>query len=700
MAGNMDENEIRAVAEAMEELRKSGTLSAESLDKLGGNSTKAYKALEGYTQKLVGATSAMGGMAKSVAQGEGSFSSLSSTIVGLTGVVGKLAGALPLVGGAAKALAEGVGEASKFVLDQLDIMAKNYQTLGDASAGAADGVDGLLRQFNQLGNYSLPAFSRAVKNNTIGLAALGGTAAAGAEQLSKVAGSLTTGDTAQRFLKLGMSLEAVGDATTAYLADSARYGITQGQSTTELTKKTQDYIVEVDKIARLTGQTREAQQKEAQKSLTDARFRAKLADMTANGQAAQAEQLRLYVEGLGGAAGDAARALATGIPLTKEAASANLFAGDAIRQNTLAIQDGKRATIAITDTQQALADGTEKFGKQVMYSGDLFGGVAVQAYDTVAILKEQNALMAKGMTREQAIEAIQKKQMTASGKNTEAFTSAQMATANASKNLQSLGFSLAEAAIPAVELFAKTLDEATTFMNKKFGIGGTVPNRPNQGPAGGPAAGGGQSLGLGGGTNSVQIGNEVRTGGNINWRNNNPGNIRAGAFAMSMGAIGENGGFAVFPTMEIGRKAADVLLRSSNYANKTAAQAIARWAPSGDNNDPAAYAASIAKQTGLDMNKKYVDMTPEEKGKFLDAMNKVEGGKAGTISGPSSGYKSAGISTPPTAGAETTAQNAQASNNQQMMANNEDLYKQIAELVMLQRQNNAIATKILQNSKS
>jgi hypothetical protein len=46
--------------------------------------------------------------------------------------------------------------------------------------------------------------------------------------------------------------------------------------------------------------------------------------MTANGQAAEAEQLRLYVEGLGGAAGDAARALVTGIPLTKEAAASQL----------------------------------------------------------------------------------------------------------------------------------------------------------------------------------------------------------------------------------------------------------------------------------------------------------------------------------------------------------------------------------------
>jgi hypothetical protein len=477
----MDENEIKAVAEAMEQLRQGGTLSAEQLAKLGGTTQNANKALEAYTKKILGAGMAVGGMARTVADGEGSFKSLGSSIVGLTGVVGKLASALPLVGGAAKALAEGVGEAAKFVLDQLDIMAKNYQTLGDASAGAADGVDGLLRQFNQMGNFSLPAFTKAVKNNTLGLAAFQGTAALGAEELSKISGALTTGQTAQKFLKLGMSLDAVGDATTQYLADSARYGITQGQSTEELTKKTQNYIVEVDKIARLTGQTREQQQNEARKSLANAQFRAKLADMTASGQAAEAEQLRLYVEGLGGAAGDAARALVTGIPLTKEAASANLFANDAIRQNTLAIQEGKRATEGIVDTQDAMLQGTKTFGKQIMYAGDQFGGIAVQSFDTAAIIQKE------GKTRQQRLEDVekaQKKQSEASGELTEDFTKAQLATANSSKNLQSLGFSLAKAAVPAVNLFAETLDKATGFINKKFGLGGTVPVRPTEATTG------------------------------------------------------------------------------------------------------------------------------------------------------------------------------------------------------------------------
>jgi len=728
----MDEKELQAVSEALEQLRQGGTVSADTLSKLGGTTQSVNKALGDYTKKLIGAASSIGGMARSVADGEGTFKSLGSSITGLTSMIGNLASAIPLVGGAAKALADGVGQAAKFVLDQLDTMAKNYQTLGDASAGAADGVDGLLRQFNQLGNYSLPAFTKAVKANTLGMAAFQGTAAAGAEELSKVSGVLTTGQTAQRFLKLGLSLDAVGDATTQYLADSARYGITQGKTTEELTQKTQNYIEEVDKIARLTGQTREAQAKEAQKSLADARFRAKLAEMTANGEGDRAEELRKYVEGLGGAAGDAARALVTGIPLTKEAAAANQFSGDAIRQNTLAVEKGKKATTAIADTQQALADGTDKFGKQIMYAGDQFGGVAVQAYDTKAILQEQNALMAKGMTREQAIEAIQKKQMTASGKNTDAFTKAQLATADASKNLQSLGFSLAEAAIPAVDAFASSLDKATSFINKKFGIGGTVTHKKsvNHGTPGGPAAAaaaaGGTSTGVPSAGvepgRSVTIGNEKRMGGDRNWRNNNPGNIEYGPFAISMGAVGSDGRFAIFPSLEMGRKAADTLLKGKSYANLSAADALKKWAPETENNIQA-YASNMAKQ-GVDLNKRYSDMTPAEQAKFLDAMTNVEGGHAGTVTaadpnaptiagptdsntpkasvvaGPGGGRYTPQVSkidpvATTSAGADTAAHGKHSTKEHKDAQHTDKLTKQLAELNQLQKESNAIQKKIL-----
>jgi hypothetical protein len=692
MAGIMDPNDIQGVAEAMEELRKNGTLSAEALAKLGGNSVSAGKALEGYTKAILGAGSAVGGMARAVADGEGQFKSLGGTVGGLAAAINTVASQFGSLGKALGAISVAGAEVAKFVLDQLDVLQTNYKTLGDASAGAADGVDGLLRQFDALGNFSLPAFTKAVRANVTGLAAFRGTAAQGAEELSKVAGVLTTGDMAKRFIKLGISLDAVGDTTTEYLATSARYGILQGATTEELTKKTQNYIEEVDKIARLTGQTRADQQKEAQKSLLQVQFRAKLADMAAKGQGEAAEELRKTAEGLGGPLGDAIRMLAMGIPLSKDTAKANLFTNDALRQNAMALLRGKKAIDAIADVQQASADGTKRFGTQLMYVGDVFGGVALQGLENAEIIREQNKSLDGTMTRQQAIDAIQKRQATAQGKTTGKFVDATLAVADTSKNLQSLGFILAEAAIPAVAKFADLLESATNKARNYFGIRETPTSRRTSGAVG-------AATGSTGGSKSVTIGDQTRIGGDRNWRNNNPGNIEYGPFAMQYGAVGSDGRFAIFPSEEMGRKAQDALLKSKNYANLSLRDAINRYAPSNENN-PRAYANQIATATGVDITKTYASLTPEQQGKVLDEMKRIEGGRAGTIAGPTSGYRSqvAG-GNPSSAGSETTAQGSQAAGQQQTGVANDRMIQRLDELVALQRQNNSINEKLLKNTR-
>lgn len=67
------------------------------------------------------------------------------------------------------------------------------------------------------------------------------------------------------------------------------------------------------------------------------------------------------------------------------------------------------------------------------------------------------------------------------------------------------------------------------------------------------------------------------------WRNNNPGNLRAGTFTNAHGAIGSAGGFAVFPNETIGQQASIALLRTPSYAKLTVDQAIARRSPATEN---------------------------------------------------------------------------------------------------------------------
>jgi hypothetical protein len=662
----MDPNELQAVSEALNQLREGSTISAETLAKLGGTTQSANKALESYTKKLLGAASAAGSMAKSVAEGEGSFKSLGSSIVGLTSIVGKLASAIPLVGGAAKALAEGVGEASKFILDQLDTMAKNYQTLGDASAGAADGVDGLLRQFNQLGNYSLPAFAKAVKANTLGLSALGGTAALGAEELSKVSGVLTTGDTARKFLKLGISLDGVGDAAASFISNSSRLGLLQGDTTEELTKKTQNYILEVDKIARMTGQTREQQQQEAQKTLLNTRFRAKLADMAANGQADAALQLKNYAEGMGGAAGDAIRAYATGIPATKEAARAGILFNDAFRQNTESIKAGKHATDAINDTMLKGADGAKRFSTLLQFGGDKFGGAANQALD----YQEQVAAnLRKGMSPAQAAEAAQKAQAAAAGDATNGLVDASLATANASKNLQDLGFSLAEFAIPAVETFANVLDGATSFARKRWGTAGSKINRGgmDRGPVGGPGV--------------------AQTG--------------------KLAGVNTDLATAVAKAAEEYKKRTghDATITSGVRDREKQTQLYNAWVASGKKGPVVAAPGTSKHETG---NAVDIDSKAANEMASMGILSKygltrpVAGEPWHTeLAGPSGRYPSkvTGINNPTTAASETQLQSNRATEQPSGFGGG-SFGKKLDELIALQRQSNAIEAKILQHAKA
>jgi hypothetical protein len=67
-------------------------------------------------------------------------------------------------------------------------------------------------------------------------------------------------------------------------------------------------------------------------------------------------------------------------------------------------------------------------------------------------------------------------------------------------------------------------------------------------------------------------------------RNNNPGDIEFGRFAQAHGATHSDGRFAVFPTAEAGFSAMRALLTGPAYRGLTVAQAIAKYAPSNENN--------------------------------------------------------------------------------------------------------------------
>jgi len=123
-------------------------------------------------------------------------------------------------------------------------------------------------------------------------------------------------------------------------------------------------------------------------------------------------------------------------------------------------------------------------------------------------------------------------------------------------------------------------------------------------------------------------GTKDRITGNLNFRNNNPGNMEYGDLAKKYGAVGTDGRFAVFPDYETGRKAQEALLFNSGvYEGKTIGSAIAKYAPFGDgNNDPVAYANNVAAALGVPVDTPLSALNPEQRNAMLTAMEKQEGG--------------------------------------------------------------------------
>ena len=126
---------------------------------------------------------------------------------------------------------------------------------------------------------------------------------------------------------------------------------------------------------------------------------------------------------------------------------------------------------------------------------------------------------------------------------------------------------------------------------------------------------------------AAKRGETSKTGAVNNANNNNPGNIRYGDKAKSMGAIGQTStGIAIFPDMASGDKAQNDLLSSDAYKNLNLHQIVSKWAPNNENN-PAQYAKTVKSMLdGIDMDKTYNELSTDEKQKFREAQYKMEHG--------------------------------------------------------------------------
>jgi hypothetical protein len=124
---------------------------------------------------------------------------------------------------------------------------------------------------------------------------------------------------------------------------------------------------------------------------------------------------------------------------------------------------------------------------------------------------------------------------------------------------------------------------------------------------------------------------EIRQGGSLAWRNNNPGNLEAGHMADEAGAIGGDGRFAIFPDETTGEAALEAHLNGANYSSLTINAAIAKRTPPEKGNNTTQTQKLVRDISKLPGDAVIGKLNSEEKHRLYNAVRRAEGWNPGLV---------------------------------------------------------------------
>jgi hypothetical protein len=127
---------------------------------------------------------------------------------------------------------------------------------------------------------------------------------------------------------------------------------------------------------------------------------------------------------------------------------------------------------------------------------------------------------------------------------------------------------------------------------------------------------------------------EIRSGGSVAWRTNNPGNLVQGPFARSHGSIGQyrnlGHNIAVFPSEAAGQGALESRLTTPPFSRWTLNRAISVYAPPSVN-PTARYQAFVAGRLGVSGSTTLGSLSPSQISTLAGAIRGFEGWTPGRV---------------------------------------------------------------------
>jgi muramidase (phage lysozyme) len=530
------ERSAQLAAEALEELRRNGVLSAKTLDKLSdaikANSNevtksteqieKEAKAREQLAKDLIRLGRDVGSAAQSVRENREDFRSLKPAVEA-TGAVMKMS--MDKIGGGITALGEvisGIGafvpkfglvigavgtgisktgdivkkfgkEAvdaathfAKFSLDEVQRVVGAFRDLGSVGGITGDSMRGLQKDAQAFG-LSLDTYAKLISQNAETLAATGVTVATGAQTLKQITTAGTEFE--DKFLKLGFSFEAQSEFSARFLAQQRNLTRINLEDTKGLSEANRRYMEQIDELARLTGQSRDKVAGELEAMSRELRFGATLAiaerkgtkDLIVNAaKVIETQGSKELSEGFKDIFGGTTTERSKELMAATGGAAAGL--ADDLENGRISFAEFmQKFQQSVRETRQAL--GADEFERRVGKLGTVLDPmlVGMRRLDNAQDLTTASLTKAK-KEQDEATKA--------GGKEVEQIIDAQKSLRDFAVTMDKIvSDKLFPTMATGVKYFTTTINEAADTLGKILGVSGTGGGRSGAGGAGG--AGGG-----------------------------------------------------------------------------------------------------------------------------------------------------------------------------------------------------------------
>jgi muramidase (phage lysozyme) len=517
------ENSSELLRQSLDELRKTGMLTAATLDKLNKASAKAANGtaelgdaskdaaanVNTFDKQLVRAVKNITDAGNAIRDNREDFRSLNPAIrasgIALGAAGRKIGGAVEGVGEAVSGLSlilgpkgkligmigggllSGLGKAigassdaaaqlavqfGEFATGELQKVVEAYRQVGAVGGIAAGGMTELYDQAISAG-LSVGQFAKIIANNSEVLAKSTGSTAEGAKVLSEIA---KVGDaTTRQFYALGMSVEQTRDFQAKFLEQNRLTGRIAMGDTRALTEASKAYIFQLDELARITGLSREQAAKLLDEQNKNIRFRASVRMAEREYGPAAAQAMRDSVAVVSTANKEFGQGFADlmgpGGASTEAAKNLQIATGNAAKGIADMVRTGQiSADQGAAMIRQAIRNRMEGLGGD-KYLG-LVGGVEGPMKDLLLgmdDIAQSNNMTVVSMKKARAESEAARN---AQDKNTKEIIDAQMALQKMAVELDKL---VKEKILPnaavAVKKFTETLLSSVDYINNKLGVG-------------------------------------------------------------------------------------------------------------------------------------------------------------------------------------------------------------------------------------